>query len=76
MVQLLDYRNNIDLEEDELEEDCDINYNAFEMLSTAKHESPKQTLGQRHINVAHDWKTHDSIIYYRNRQFFNHLQKF
>ena len=28
----LDYRGNIDLEEDELEEDCDLNYNSFEML--------------------------------------------
>ena len=55
----LDYRGNKDLEEDEIVEDCDIIYNAFEMLSAAKNESPEQALGQRYIDVAHDWKKHD-----------------
>ena len=73
-----DYRGNIDLEEDELKEDCDINYNAFEMLSATKHESPEQALGQRYIDVAHDWRTHDNKVssVTEIKNFLNTYKKF
>ena len=53
------YQDNIDLQEDNPKEEHDMNYNAFEILSAAKNEKSDHTLGQRYIDVVHDWKSHD-----------------
>ena len=34
-------------------------YNAFEILSAAKNKNSDHKLGQRYIDVAHHWKSHD-----------------